>query len=217
MAKQKRGAMPWYVIIGVILAGISAAECISGIFANLALGDGMAMLASIVATVGSVAFLVLCCVYHSTPDITQLPVIAAIVFAGSNLLRMFSASWSYLFFVAPIVLLVLLILQGDWNLWGILAGAAMIVMNLIAGMIALYSNPLIPAANLLVSGRISSLYVAKLLMDSNTMMGIAIILVFLVIPRRTKTGADIMKGNQPDNPFDQFGGNGGFGGGFGGF
>jgi hypothetical protein len=193
--KKKRGAMPWYVLIGLILTGISIGESFGSIFTNLGLNNGIAMLASIVETVGLVAFFVLVMIHHSTPEITGMPVIAAIVAVGSGLIRIFSNSWSYLFFAAPIVLLVLFILQPDWNLWPICAGAALMVVNVIAGIIVFYSSTVVRVASFLTGGKLSSLYIASLLINHYSLFGIALILTFVVIPRRQRTGTDLSKQN----------------------
>jgi hypothetical protein len=193
--KKKRGAMPWYVLIGLILTGISIGESFGSIFTNLGLNNGIAMLASIVETVGLVAFFVLIILHHSTPEITGTPVIAAIVAVGSGLIRIFSNSWSYLFFAAPIVLLVLFILQPDWNLWPICAGASLMVVNVIAGIIVFYSSTIVRVVSFFSGGKLSSLYIASLLINHYSLFGIALILIFVVIPRRQRTGVDFSEQN----------------------
>jgi hypothetical protein len=50
-------------------------------------------------------------------------------------------------------------------------------------------------ASFLTGGKLSSLYIASLLINHYSLFGIALILTFVVIPRRQRTGTDLSKQN----------------------
>jgi hypothetical protein len=78
------------------------------------------------------------------------------------------------------------------------------VVNVIAGIITFYSSTIVRVASFLTGGKLSSLYVASLLMNHYSLFGIALILTFVVLPRKQRTGVDFSSQN-----------NGGMGGGMG--
>jgi hypothetical protein len=58
-----------------------------------------------------------------------------------------------------------------------------------------YSSTIVRVVSFFSGGKLSSLYIASLLINHYSLFGIALILIFVVIPRRQRTGVDFSEQN----------------------
>ena len=188
--------MDWYLLMGEGLVLISIIHSVISILANLALNHGISMLADIISLVAEIAILILVKIYFKEEEMYELPAVALIVYMAANLIRIFEISWSYLFFAIPIALMVLMILN-QWNMFGIAAGGAMVLVNMIVVVIIYYATG---------SNRYFSVYFCGSLLNNNSLMGIACILFYLVV--KAKRGGLISAGGTPSGGGDPSDGGG---------
>ncbi|MCD8144606.1 MAG: hypothetical protein LUD79_04625 [Oscillospiraceae bacterium] len=212
MRKNQRGAMGLRYIAGEVLTGICAVHAIANLMGNLAMGSGIALLANLIAAVGCVGLFVTVIMYYDTEDMTQWPAVFMCAFLAQNIVRIFSTSWAYVFMLLPLAAMVLLILQ-NWNLFGIAAGGLTFVLNLVVGMIYAYTQPALLAARYLlpgfISGKLNSMYLLSLLLNNNSLMGIACICFFCILRTHGGSGGRFTPSDTPQNPGGFPNGNGG--------
>lgn len=166
-------------IVGLILTGICAVRALVAIFWNIIQGNGFGMLANIVATVALVGLFITVMKYHDSEEMAQWPVIAMCLYLISNIFLIFGDSWTYVLMILPLIAMILQVtVFPRWGLLGIIAGTMMIVFNIIGGMIMFHSNALPPEAFAWSGRRISSMWLALLLVNNNSLMGAACICFF---------------------------------------
>ena len=182
--KTSREAMDWFILIGEILVGICIVRSLLGVLFNLATNRGIVMLADIIAVVAEIAVIILVMFYFKQEEMYELPAIAMVVYMGTNLLRIFGSSWSYVFFVIPLGLMIATICMR-WNVLGILAGVAMVFVNMIVAVIGFYTG--------LIQIYFSAYFFSNLV-NVNSLMGIACILFYLVV-KDNASGGQISSGS----------------------
>lgn len=179
-------------IIGQVLTAICGVRAVIYFILCLFGGDGLGMLAQLLAAVSLVGLFVTVGKYHDSEDMAQWPAIFMCGYLGSNILLIFSSSWTYALMILPLVVMILLITMfSNQGIFGIGAGALMIVLNLIGGFIIYKTDPASVLTSVLTNGRISSLYMAGVLVNNNSLMGIACILFFCQFPRKQSMGGFI--------------------------
>ena len=194
-------------VIGQVLTGICTIR--AAIYTVMCLfgGDGLGMLAQILATVSLAGLFVAVRKYHDSEDMAQWPAIFMCGYLGSNILLIFSSSWTYALMILPLIVMILLITMfSTQGIFGIGAGTLMIVLNLIGGFIIYKTDPASVLISTLMGGKSSSLYMASLLVNNNSLMGIACILYFCQFPRKQSMGGLI--GSQSGGSTGSSGGGG---------
>lgn len=169
--------------ISLSLIGVCIAHSAGSIFTSIGLGDGFGMLGNIFALI-SLSFLSGATVkYHDTYDMQYLPAVAMCFYLGSNLILLFGSSWTLAFMILPLIIMILqIVVFQEVGLLGIAAGILMILLNIIGGMIAFRSNAVGEFVSVATNGRIPSMYLAKLLVSNNSLMGIVCACLFCVFP-----------------------------------
>ena len=208
MSGQKRAVMTLPCYIGEILAVICAVRLIGTCAVNLFSMNALLLAANIIALVGCAGAFFSVLKFYNTPDMLLYPAIFMCVFLASDLLRIFAVHWSWLFMILPLAAVIVMRLM-EWNVPGIIAGALTFVLNLFIGILYFHQYRLIAAISALSGGGISGMYMLTVLVNNNSLMGIACILFFLEKPRRRQAETDLASHGGSDGGF---GGSSDFGG-----
>lgn len=170
--------------IGLILTGISVAETIVSFFGALALGDGLNMLYNLLACITLIALMAMVNKYHDA-EMWHWPLFMMCLFAGCNIILIFSNNLVYALMIIPLILMILLAtVFAENGIVGIIAGIALFVLNVICCMVSYYLNPLHIAISV-ITGRVPFMYLVSLLTSVNSLMGIACALFFCKFPCRS--------------------------------
>ena len=221
---RKRAVMSGNYLFGCILVGICILLGIKNIVVTFLLDLGLEMVSWIVFTAACIGLAIVVRIYYATKQMLELPAAFMTAAAAAGLVRIFSASWAYVFFLIPVGLLVFMILRQD-ELWGKIAGAALIVSNFIAGIVfglsvvrsflngAETNSAIVPmflrglSSIVSTDGHLRSTYVAGLLLSAYSLLGVACILLFWRLPR-SSSFSDPGVGRSRDSfeSLDRFGG-----------
>ncbi len=227
-------AMDARLIIGVILAIICLFNALGSIAINyyggwairllqnvLGIGTGInsavLLVAEIVAAVGILVLIVSVVKYHGQEELTHYGSIAMIIFLANNLLRVIGVHWSNALFLIPLILMVLQLGNQYSGFFAICAGVATMVLNIVVGLLTLYSNAAVKVGAVAsavtgtgIAGELTGTYIKTLLLSKNSLMGLACILILCIVcndqGKVVITGDKIVKNN------NGFGGGSGFGG-----
>lgn len=178
-------------IAGLVFTVICLIHAFVDIFINLFSGNGFGLLASVVAVTALLGLLITALRYHDSEDMDQWPLIFMCLYLISNLFLVFGSSWTYALMLLPLAALILLItVFHDWGVMGITAGALMILLTIVGGMIIRCSSP---------EDHVTSMYVMSLLVSNNCLMGIACICFFCSFPSTTSYGDPTKTGLPPED------------------
>lgn len=178
-------------IAGLVFTVICLIHAFVDIFINLFSGNGFVLLASVVAVTALLGLLITALRYHDSEDMDQWPLIFMCLYLISNLFLVFGSSWTYALMLLPLAALILLItVFHDWGVMGITAGALMILLTIVGGMIIRCSSP---------EDHVTSMYVMSLLVSNNCLMGIACICFFCSFPSTTSYGDPTKTGLPPED------------------
>lgn len=178
-------------IAGLVFTVICLIHAFVDIFINLFSGNGFGLLASVVAVMALLGLLITALRYHDSEDMDQWPLIFMCLYLISNLFLVFGSSWTYALMLLPLAALILLVtVFHDWGVMGIAAGALMILLTIVGGMIIRYSSP---------EDHVTSMYVMSLLVSNNCLMGIACICFFCSFPSTTSYGDPTKTGLPPED------------------
>lgn len=179
MKERKNWSLRSYV--GVFLCAVCTVECLIDMLLVLAQGDGITMLGDILSAIAIGALGVTTIIHHDSEKMAQWPSVMMCAVIGLNVLFIFSKHWTHVFMLVPLgVFLFMLLAQPEQGILGIITGASMFLLNLIAGVIA---------------GKGNSFALAKFLVNVNSLMGIACMCLFCSFP---KTWAYGRGDNQPE-------------------
>lgn len=176
-------------ITGLVFTGICAAHAFVNIFINIYQGNGLSLLSNVVAVIALLGLYITASKYHDSEDMNQWPLAVMCLYLISNVFLIFGEHWTYALMLLPLAALVLLatVFYG-WGLMGIIAGVLMIVLNIVGGMIIFHSSAAAETASALSDGKVSSMYLAGLLVSNNSLMGIACACFFCTFPKRSTYG-----------------------------
>lgn len=187
-------------IAGLVFTVICLIHAFVDIFINIFSGNGFGLLSSIVAVTALLGLLITALRYHDSEDMDQWPVIFMCLYLISNLFLIFGSSWTYALMLLPLAALILLVtVFHDWGVMGITAGVLMILLTIVGGMIIFHSNMAVSVISVLSGGKISSMYLASLLVSNNCLMGIACICFFCSFPSTTSYGDPTKTGLPPED------------------
>ncbi len=166
--------MDWYILMGEGLVAICIVQSIVRMIVNLASNNGFSMLADIAACIAEVLILILVGIYFKEEEMYELPAVAWVIFLATNVIRIFTVSWTYILFLVPLALMIVMIVSR-WNMWGIGAGAALTLINMVTTVIIYYLSD---------SDMSFSVNFCLNLLNCNSLMGIACILFYLVVKEK---------------------------------